>query len=142
MSEFCLLWMKLSPTCKDLKKNSIVWEFFPFSFFPFSFFSFDNKGWVLSSLFCCCLWTWTNCSNFIGKRKFRCWFSNWGFFLVLFLMFFFCAHLFFYFEFFFLMLRLEQLLFFLLLNLDMIKLFKFYWQMEQMLIFNVRFSFS
>ena len=43
------------------------------------------------------------------------------------------------FLFFFLFLRMEQLLFVLLLKMDINKLFKFYWKMEQMLILQSRF---
>ena len=65
--------------------------FFTFSFFYF-FFLLMCKGWKNSSFYCCSKWTWTNCSNFIGKRKSKCWSCRSGVILfdcVLFLFFFF-----------------------------------------------------
>ena len=55
----------------------ICWFFLYFLNFLFSFY---QKGWNNSSFYCCSKWRWTNCSNFIGERKPKCW-SCWsGFF--------------------------------------------------------------
>ena len=53
--------------------------FFTFSFFYFFFLKCQE--WSNSSLYCCLQWIWTNCSNFIGKRKTKCWSSKWGYFV-------------------------------------------------------------
>ena len=66
---------------------------FSFSFFFFQFLIFllffKCKGWNNSSLCCCSKWTWTNCSNFIGKRKTKCWSSRSSSFVICFFFFFF-----------------------------------------------------
>ena len=51
---------------------------FFFQFLIFSIF-FKSKGGSNSSFYCCWKGTWTNCSNFIGKRRTKCWSWNSGF---------------------------------------------------------------
>ena len=66
------------------------WVFFFFSIF------FSIEGWSNSSFACYCKWIWPNCSNFIGKRKSRCWFS-WSSYFCWLAFFFFFTFSFFYF---------------------------------------------
>ena len=74
--------------------------FFPFFFFHFLIFLFfEYKEWNNSSLYCCSKWRWTNCWNFIGKRKTKCWSCRWGYFVDCFLFFFFYQFLIFLFFF-------------------------------------------
>ena len=86
---------------------------------------------------CCSKWTWTNCSNFIGKRKSKCWSCRWGYLLLLFDFFFFFFFFFHFliFLFFFNVKERSNSSFYCCLKMDMNKLFKFYWKKEnQMLI--------
>ena len=42
----------------------------------FYLFSLSLLEWNNSSSYCCLWRTWTNCSNFIGKRRSKCWSSR------------------------------------------------------------------
>ena len=70
--------------------------FFFFFFFSVSHFSifFECKGWNNSSLSGGSTRTWTNCSNFIGKRKTKCWSCKSDYFVDCFLFFFLFFHFF------------------------------------------------
>ena len=58
---------------------------FCFFLFIFSFFDFCIlcKEWKNSSFYCCLARLPTNCWNFIGKRKSKCWSCKWGSALIL-----------------------------------------------------------
>ena len=83
---------KRKTKCWSSKSGSFV-DCFLFSFFFFQFliflFFFECKEWNNSSLDCFSKRTWTNCSNYIGKRKTKCWSSKSGSFVDCFFFFFF-----------------------------------------------------
>ena len=82
-----------SPSTGVEERVGGYWLIFVLSFiFFFKILFFWNlffQVWVDPSSYCCWKWTWTNCSNFIGKRKTKCWSSRSGSFVVCFFLFFF-----------------------------------------------------
>ena len=130
--------------------RSFSWFFFFFIFFFFFslslifLFFLNVKGMEeLLFIYCCSKWTWTNCSNFIRKRKTKCWswrgsFVDCFLFSFSFLSFSFFFTFFFTFYFFLFKVWRETPLFIAAYKMDINELFNFYWKKEkQMLIFQM-----
>ena len=72
----------------DLANKVLFCLIISFSVFFFSLsliflIFFECKERNNSSFYCCSKWAWTNCSNFIGKKKTKCWFCRSGYFLLI-----------------------------------------------------------